>query len=188
MPLVEVDPLERGVTEQLERADPPHPEQELLSQPGRIISTVESVPERGVLADVVWVPRVEEVDRDDVSTDPPDLCEPDARVQRGAVQGKCQLDSGIGQMRGGIHLWIGLRLITGGIEMLPPVPLSIEKGDGHQVDSGICGRLDMVSRENPQAAGVGVQVGPQPDLGTQVCHGHTLRSKPAAIFILPAHR
>jgi hypothetical protein len=149
VPFVEVNSPYRRVSEQLERANSPDPEQELLSKASPIISTVESVPESGVLRSVVWVPCVQEIDRDDVSTNPPDLREPDARVQRGAVKWQCQLDSGIGQMFGWIHLGIGLGLISRAIEMLSSVSLSIEEGDGNEVDSGICGRLDVVSRENP---------------------------------------
>ena len=78
MPFVEVNPSYRRVPEQFERADPSHSEQKLLPQPISIISTVESIPERGVFRDVVRVSGVQEVDRDDVSTDSNDLCEPDA--------------------------------------------------------------------------------------------------------------
>jgi hypothetical protein len=52
-------------------------------------------------------------------------------------------------MFGWIHLGIGLGLISRAIEMLSSVSLSIEEGDSNEVDSGICGRLDVVSRENP---------------------------------------
>jgi hypothetical protein len=58
VPFVEVNSPYRRVSEQLERANSPDPEQELLSQASRIISTVESVPESGVLRSVVWVPGV----------------------------------------------------------------------------------------------------------------------------------
>ena len=180
--LVEVDGGELDA-ELGQHPPPADPEHDLLPEPAFAVPRVEPARDHPVLGRVLGVVRVEEIERDAPDIDPPDI-DGDRRVdERHPDDERLPVGPGhAGDRRGfAVQPLDDVLLPAVGEEVLVQVSLRVHEPDRDERDVEVGALLEVVAREEPEAAGVERQRVVQAVLGREV--GDRERG-PAAVHLL----
>ena len=160
-----------------ERPDAPHAQQDLLPDPHLAIAAVEGARDRACLGRVALHVRVEQEERNAAHLDP---------AHRGAhglpadldlhVQGRPRGVALVGERQiGPVGGRVALALAAVGPQRLAEVPAVVEQAHAHQRHAEVGRRLQVVARQDPQAARVERDAGVEPELEREVGHEHVPR-------------
>ena len=165
-----------------QHADTAHAEHDLLAQPVLAVAAVERVGRVARPVGIAFDLRVDEVERHAA-----DLRAPHAEPHRH------ELPVAVREQDGGRHRHerereparvvprIALDLAVALVEPLPEVAAAVEEADADERDAELGGRLQVVAREDAEAAGVRRQHLVEAELGREVGDEHVV----AAVVLLP---
>ncbi len=169
MPFVQVE--DRRVNPQrVEQPDAADAEQQLLADPHAGVAAVEPRGQRAVRLAVLGDVRVEQVERRPADRDLPGL-----RVERAGVRVDREpepLAAGarhrLDRQHGDVGDRVGLLLPPLAVERLLEVPLGVEDADADERHAQVAGALQVVARQDAEAAGVDGQALVQAELHREV--------------------
>ena len=160
-----------------ERPQRPHAadaQHDLLAQAVVLVAAVEAVGDVDAVGAVAVDVGVEQVQRDATDVGPPDV---GPHGLAGEVDG--DLDAGVGQAeRAGREVGDALLLPAVGVEALAEVALGVEQADGDERHAEVRRRLEVVTGEHAEAAGVLRERLADAELGGEVGHGAQRRRRP----------
>ncbi len=175
--------------ERAQRAHPADPERQLLHHAGVLIPAVEMAGDPAVALLVVVAIGVEEVERDAADTDAPDAQLHRATVDREGDRERHAVaaDHALDRQGRDVEVDVALRLPRRTIHLLEEVALPVEQADADERQPEVGRRLQVIGREDAEAAGVDRQRLVNRELGREV-RDRPLRADPRLERLGPRRR